>query len=390
MLRPLQALVGAHDAHVVPHEPAQFVPVVRNDHVFIGIGDLAGVPGGQGDRGRDLRQLFHDVRRRRARVDETLQQRVAGHAVGTVQAGEAGFADRVQPWHVGATLLVDHHAATGVVRRRHHRDRLFGDVDGKLEAAFVYRGEVRLDEVFGFVADVQIDTVDAKPLHLMVDGPGDDVPWCQFGPGVEARHEAFAIGQLEVRTLAAQGFSDQEALGLRVVQAGGVELVEFQVRHPTARAPGHGDAITAGAVGVAGIEVDLGGTAGGEDHETGAVGVDFTGATVEHVGTQAAIAFKAQALFGNQVDCDPLFQQFDVRPLLGLGEQRPENRRAGGIGGMDDAPMAVSALTGQVELESAIFGAGLFIAGKRHALVDQPLNGLSAVLDGKAHGVFVT
>ena len=51
--------------------------------------------------------------------------------------------------------------------------------------------------------------------------------------------------------------------------------------------------------------------------------------------------------------------------------------------------MAVTALTGQVELESAIFSAGLFIAGEGHALVDQPLDGLSAVLDGKAHGVFV-
>ena len=173
--------------------------------------------------------------------------------------------------------------------------------------------------VFGLVADVQIDAVDAESLHLMVDGPGDDVPWRQFGPGVEALHEAFAIGQLQVRTFAAQGFGDQEALGLRVIQAGGVELVEFQVRHPAARTPGHGDAITAGAIGVAGIEVDLGGAAGGEDHETGAVGVDFPGAAIEYVGTQAAIACKAQALFGNQVDRDPLFQQLDVGPSVGPG-----------------------------------------------------------------------
>ena len=57
---------------------------------------------------------------------------------------------------------------------------------------------------------------------------------------------------------------------------------------------------------------------------------------------------------------------------------------------MDDAPMAVTAFAGQVELESAIFGAGLFIAGEGYTLVDQPLNRLFTVLDSKAHGVFVT
>ena len=122
-----------------------------------------------------------------------------------MQAGEAGFANRIQARHVGATLLIDHHAAAGVVRRRNHRDRLFGDVDGKFEAAFVHRREVRLDEVFGLVADVQIDAVDTQALHLMVDGAGDDVPRCQLGAWVEALHEAFAIGQLQVAHLRRAG-----------------------------------------------------------------------------------------------------------------------------------------------------------------------------------------
>ncbi|MOA10996.1 hypothetical protein D3C78_1309100 [compost metagenome] len=84
------------------------------------------------------------------------------------------------------------------------------------------------------MADVQIDAIDTQAFHFMVDGPGDDVPWRQFCPWIEALHEALAVGQLEVGTLAAQGFGDQEALGLRVIQAGGVKLVELQVRHPAA------------------------------------------------------------------------------------------------------------------------------------------------------------
>jgi hypothetical protein len=49
--RALQPLVGAHDAHVVPHEAAQLVPVVRDDHRLVGVGDAAVVPGGQRGRG---------------------------------------------------------------------------------------------------------------------------------------------------------------------------------------------------------------------------------------------------------------------------------------------------------------------------------------------------
>src|SRR5450830_1617513 len=366
VLRALQAFVGAHDTYVVPHKAPQFVPVVGDDHVFVRIGHLAGVPAGQGVGYGDMWQLFKNVRRRRTRIDETFEQRVAGHAVGAVQAGEAGFADRVQAGNVGAPVLVDHHAAAGVVRSRHHRNRAFGDVDIESQAALVDRREVGLDERFGFVADVQVDAVDAQALHFMVDGAGDDVARGQFGARVEALHEAFAIRQFQVCTFAAQGFGDQETFGLRVVQAGGVELVEFQVGHPAARAPGHGDAVA-----------------------TGAVGVDFAAVAVEHVGAEAALARQAQAFLGDQVDGDPLLQQFDVRALAGLFEQGLEDRGPGGVGGVDDAPMAVPAFAGQVELEAAVISARVIITGKRHTLVDQPLNGFAAMFDGKAHRVFV-
>ncbi len=109
-----------------------------------------------------------------------------------------------------------------------------GDVDVEGQAAFIDRREVRLDERFGFVADVQIYAVDTQPFHFMVDGAGDDVPWRQLGAWVEALHETLAVRQLQVCAFTAQGLGDQEALGLRVIQAGRVELVEFQVRHSAA------------------------------------------------------------------------------------------------------------------------------------------------------------
>ncbi|MNZ42564.1 hypothetical protein D3C78_601410 [compost metagenome] len=245
------------------------------------------------------------------------------------------------------------------------------------------------DEVGRLVRDVQVDAVHAQALHLMVDGPGHDVARSQFFAWVEARHEAFTIGQAQQGAFAAQGFGDQEALGLRMVEAGGMELVEFQIGNPTAGAPGHGDAIAAGTIGVAGIQVDLGGATGGKHGKARPEGVHLTTVAVQHVGAQAPRAGQAQAPLGNQVDRHSLLKQFDVGAFAGLLQQRGENGCARGIGGMDDAPVAVPAFAGQVKFEAAIVNAGVLIAGKGHALFDQPLNGFAAVLDGESHGIFV-
>ncbi|MCY1533852.1 hypothetical protein D9M68_692010 [compost metagenome] len=167
-----------------------------------------------------------------------------------------------------------------------------------------------------------------------------------------------------------------------------MELVELQVAHPAAGAPGHGDAVAAGAVGIAGIEVDLGRAAGGEHGEARPVGIHFSAGAVEYVGAQAALAFQAELALGDQVDGDPLLQQQDVRPLPGLLQQGIEDGCASGVGGMDDAPVAVAALAGEMELETAILARVLVIAGEGHALVDQPLDGCTAMLNGEAYGVF--
>ena len=72
-----------------------------------------------------------------------------------------------------------------------------------------------------------------------------------------------------------------------MVQAGGVELVELEVGHPAAGAPGHGDTVAAGAIRVAGIQVGLAGAAGGE-HNGPAWNVDPVTVAIEDVGALAA------------------------------------------------------------------------------------------------------
>ena len=77
------------------------------------------------------------------------------------------------------------------------------------------------------------------------------------------------------------------------------------------------------------------------------------------------------------VDRDLAFPQFDVGCLAQAGAHRVLYGLAGGVGDMEDAALAVTALAGQV--------VALPVAIEGDALVDQPLDGSGAVLDDLAH-----
>ena len=167
-----------------------------------------------------------------------------------------------------------------------------------------------------------------------------------------------------------------------------MELIEFHIGHPAARAPGHGDAVTGGAVGIAGIEVDLAGATGRQDREAGAEGFHMATAAVEDIGAQAAVARLAQFGGGDQVHRDVVFQQLDIGVGLRLLQQGIEDRRAGGVGRVNDAAMAVPALPGEVE----VVGLGAILAppaGKGHALIHQPADRIATVADDLTNGVLV-
>ena len=70
--------------------------------------------------------------------------------------------------------------------------------------------------------------------------------------------------------------------------------------------------------------------------------------------------------------------------LFTLPDEGLLHRAAGGIGGVDDAPMAVAALAGEVQLVLVVV-----VAGEGHALGDQPFDRLAAALDHEAHRVVV-
>jgi hypothetical protein len=163
-----------------------------------------------------------------------------------------------------------------------------------------------------------------------------------------------------------------------------VELDELHVRYAAACTPGHGDAVAAGRVRIRRIEIDLACAARGHHGLARGNRLDVARCNVECVQAMAAHARPAQLCIGNQVDRKVVFQQRDVRVVAYLLNQRRDHGMAGGIGGVDDASMAMAAFARQVEAEFS-----LLVAGERHAMADQPFNGRTPVFDDVASGGFI-
>ena len=127
--------------------------------------------------------------------DQALEQRIAGHAIGPVQAGAGNLADGIDPGDSGTPMAVGHYTAAGIMGRRYHRDRLLCDIYAELPAFGTDYGKMAEDKIRGPMADVEVDAVGAQALHLVVDRASDDIAGGQFRPRIEALHEGAAIGQ---------------------------------------------------------------------------------------------------------------------------------------------------------------------------------------------------
>ena len=381
MLRPLQTLVAAHDAHVVPHEAAQFGPVVRQHHLLVRVRDAALVPCRRGRRRASRRVPRADVLGHGAREDQALQERIAGQPVGAVQPRAGGFADCVQARQVGSAGQIDDDAAAGVVRRRHHRNRLPAHVDAEFQAARQNGRKAGAEERRGQMAHVQVDAVRAQALHFMVDGARHDVAGSQLAAFVEALHEAAAVRQQQASAFAAHGFGNQERPRLRVVEAGRMELVELHVGDAAAGAPGHGDAVAGGAVRVGGVEVDLAGAAGGQHHELRLDDLHAVRLAVVGVGAAHAVRRGAEPLRGDQIHRHAPAQHGDVGMRRGARDQRLGDGRSGGVRDMQHAAMRVSALAGEVRRVA--------VAVERETQRRHMVDALGRARDRIAHDLFV-
>jgi hypothetical protein len=350
--RATQALVGAHDADVVPHEAAQLVPVLADDDALVARHGLARVPLGH----LGMRALLAEVRervRRALAVHEALEQGVRREAVGAVEARRADLADRPEARHARAAVAVADHAAAHVVRGRHDRDRLRREVDAEAQALRVDRGEALLEVARGVVRHVEEDTVGARALHLVVDRARDHVTRREILHRVVTRHEGVAVREAQDAALAAQRLRDEEALGLRVEERGRVELEELHVRDERARAVRHRDAVARRDVGVGRVEVDLARAARREDRGARRDRVDLArvgalGRRVEHVRAgdlvRPAVLRELDEIHGHVV-----LEHADVRVLARRLGEHALHLAAGHVPGVDHAARGVAALSREIE-----------------------------------------
>ncbi len=159
-----------------------------------------------------------------------------------------------------------------------------------------------------------------------------------------------------------------------------MELDELHVRNPASGTPCHRDAVAGCGIRIARVKVDFSCAAG---CQYGMVGRDcqyLTGRDVLRVQTKAARRGRVGAQFvgGDHIDGAMLLQQRDIRVGADLLLQCHLHRMSCGVGGMNDAALAMAAFAGQMEPQ--LCGC---VWCKRYALRNQPFDGFSSMLYDK-------
>ena len=103
-------------------------------------------------------------------ADQRFEERVAGQAIGAVQSGAGDLAHGVEAGDVGLSIDVCAHATALIMRRGHHWDRLFGNVDAVLEAGSIDIRKALNQEWRRFVRDIEQDVISAAAFHFVING----------------------------------------------------------------------------------------------------------------------------------------------------------------------------------------------------------------------------
>ena len=180
MLGPLQAFVGANNTDVVPHEAADFIPVMGDYDFFIRVRNLAFIPFRQRGKGRRPVKITPDIFVGGMGEYYTFQQGITRHAVCAMESGTGYLADCIKRVNISPPVFIDNHTATSVMGGRHYGDSLSGQVKSILNTTGIYGGEVVYDEIFSPVTDIEVYTLATQTLHFMVNSPCDNVPGGQL------------------------------------------------------------------------------------------------------------------------------------------------------------------------------------------------------------------
>ena len=320
--RPLEAGAVAHDAQRLADRAAQGRHVRRRR---------------QGDRPccRQRRRLgADDAVGHRARHDHRLEQRVAGQAIGAVQAACRDLAAGPQALDGAAALGVRGDAAHVVVHRRTHGDRLAHGIDAGGAAARgdagEMPGEVRAERRPG----IEEDAMAGRDVRR--HGARDDVARLELAAAL-ACHEARAGLVDQHRALAAHGLADQRHGIEPDIERGGMELHELHVGQRRAGPRRQRQALADGAQRVGGVGIEPAQPAG-RQHDPAARQQAGVGRTSRQHARNAAVVDQQAAGF------QPLDHRDRGRGLHG-GDQGAHDRGARAVArDMDDAAAGVRRL----------------------------------------------
>ena len=322
-----------------------------DQHRLVRRDGLARLPRRDGDLALQLHGMHHEPFRRQPRTDQRLHERIGGETVGAVQTRRGALTHRRKPLHGGTPVHRRLDAAAAVVRRRHDGDQILRHVDAEGEALFVDVRETLLQVRLALVPDVEEHARRTCSLHLGVDGAGHDVARRQGTARVVLLHERTPLPVHQHRALAPHGLGDEEALGVRMVKAGGMELDELHVLDLRPGAPRERDAVARRRIRVTRIEVHLAAAARGENRVRGADGVNLLRLRVQDIRPHALVRrlLHAQtARRGDEVDHRGVLKDLDLRMAANRADHRRLALLARNVASMEDAPRAVSALTREI------------------------------------------
>src|SRR5260364_13415 len=89
------------------------------------------------------------------------------------RAGTGSFADGVESGEIGAAIDIGDHAAAGIMRRGHDRNRLARDIDAEFEAARQNRWKMGAQEFSGPMVNIQIHAIHAAFFDLEINRARD-------------------------------------------------------------------------------------------------------------------------------------------------------------------------------------------------------------------------
>ena len=133
-----------------------------------------------------------------------------------------------------------------------------------------------------------------------------------------------------------------------------MELDELHVADAATGAPGGSDAVAGGGVGIGRVQIDLARAAGGQNGVCRAEGEHVATLHIQRISAVALVAGALELAVGDQVNQHVVLEHRDVGRAPQLGNQRALHGRAGGVGGMHDAALAVAAFTSQVQLAGLV------------------------------------